>query len=41
MVMAEVFRRKEKAWSMGTIIGYFVHGGTAFLALWMFIKAIA
>ncbi|MFC2070955.1 hypothetical protein ACFLTB_07305 [Chloroflexota bacterium] len=41
MVMAGVFRNKEKAWSLGTIIGYFVHGGIAVLALWLFMKAIA
>jgi len=41
MVMAGVFRQKEKAWSPGTIVGYFVHGGLAVLALWMFMNAIA
>jgi hypothetical protein len=39
--MAGVFRQKEKAWSPATIGGYFVHGVTAVLALWMFMKAIA
>ena len=38
--MAGVFRKKEKAWSSGTIVGYLVHGATAVLALWMFMKAI-
>ena len=41
MVMAGVFRQKEKAWSPGTIVGYLVHGTTAVLALWMFMRAIA
>ena len=41
MVLAGVFRRKDKPWSPGTIAGYCVHGGTAVLALWMFMKAIA
>jgi hypothetical protein len=41
MVMAGVFRKKDKAWSAGTIVGYFVHGGFAVLALWLFMKAIA
>jgi len=39
--MAGVFRQKEKAWSPGTIFGYALHGVTAVLALWMFMKAIA
>lgn len=39
--MAGVFRQKEKAWSVGTIVGYLVHGVTAMLALWMFMRAIA
>jgi hypothetical protein len=39
--MVGVFRQKEKAWSAGTIGGYLLHGTTAVLALWMFMKAIA
>jgi hypothetical protein len=39
--MAGVFRQKEKAWSKGTIFGYLLHGTTAVLALWMFLKAVA
>jgi hypothetical protein len=39
--MAGVFRRKEKAWSAATIGGYALHGITAVLALWMFMKAVA
>jgi hypothetical protein len=39
--MAGVFRKKESAWSKGTIFGYAFHGVVATLALWMFIKAIA
>jgi hypothetical protein len=38
--MAVVFRQKEKAWSGATIGGYFVHGVTAVLALWMLMKAL-
>jgi hypothetical protein len=41
MVMAGVFRKKESAWSKGTIIGYLIHGATASAALRMFIKATA
>ena len=41
MVMAGVFRKKDKAWSPGTIVGYLVHGTFAVLALWMFMKAVA
>jgi hypothetical protein len=41
MVMADVFRKKQKAWSKATIFGYALHGTTAVLALWMFMKAIA
>jgi len=40
-VLAGVFRRKEKAWSLGTIMGYLVHGTFAVLALWMLMNAIA
>jgi len=40
MVMAGVFRGKEKAWSKNTIIGYGIHGGFALLALWMFTVAV-
>jgi hypothetical protein len=36
-----VFRKKEKAWSRNSTIGYLIHGGTAVLALWMFMKAIS
>jgi hypothetical protein len=39
--MAGVFRRKEKAWSKNSIFGYCLHGATAVLALWMFLRAIA
>jgi hypothetical protein len=39
--MAGVFRRKQKAWSKGTIMGYLIHGVTAVLALWMLLEAVA
>jgi hypothetical protein len=38
--MAGVFRKKEKAWSKNSLIGYGIHGVTAVLALWMFLNAI-
>jgi hypothetical protein len=38
--MAGVFRRKEKAWSKNSIVGYVIHGVFAVLALWMFLVAI-
>jgi hypothetical protein len=38
--MVGVFRQKEKAWSKNTIFGYALHGTTALLFIWMFIKAI-
>jgi hypothetical protein len=36
-----VFRKKEKAWSKNSLIGYLIHGSTAILALWMFMNAIS
>ena len=41
MVMSDVFRKKHTAWSGASIFGYALHGTTAVLALWMFLKAIA
>ena len=38
--MTDVFRRKEKAWSVKSFFGYALHGTTAVLALWMLLKAI-
>jgi len=38
--MAGVFRKKEKAWSKNSLMGYGIHGVTAVLALWMFLKAV-
>jgi hypothetical protein len=38
--MAGVFRKKEKAWSKNSIVGYAIHGTTAVLALWMFMMAV-
>jgi hypothetical protein len=38
--MAGVFRKKEKAWSKNSIIGYAFHGTLAVLALWMFMVAV-
>lgn len=40
MVMADVFRKKHSAWSANSLFGYALHGTTAVLALWMFMKAI-
>jgi hypothetical protein len=39
--MTGVFRKKEKAWSKNSFIGYAIHGTAAVLALWMFIMAVA
>ena len=39
--MADVFRGKYKAWGKDALIGYSIHGVTAVLALWMFLKALA
>jgi hypothetical protein len=39
-VLTGVFRKKNAAWSKAAIGGYLLHGGTAVLALWMFLMAI-
>ena len=41
MVLAGVFRKKDKAWSKNAITGYLFHGTFAVLALWMFVVAAA
>jgi hypothetical protein len=41
MVLAGVFRKKEKAWSKNSVTGYAIHGTFAVLALWMFLEAAA
>jgi len=40
MVMAGVFRRKDKPWSKNSVTGYAIHGTFALLALWMFVNAV-
>jgi hypothetical protein len=39
-VMAGVFRKKEKAWSKNSLVGYGIHGTFAVLSLWMFVQAV-
>lgn len=40
MIMAGVFRKKEKPFSKNSMVGYAWHGTFALLALWMFINAV-
>jgi hypothetical protein len=41
MVLAGVFRKKDKAWGKNAVTGYLLHGSFAVTALWMFMEAVA